>query len=203
MLAWRTAAHHTDRMHRQAQIGMDPWAADAPPSLRRCDHAECAEEGLYRAPKDRSRLNDYFWFCLAHVRDYNQRWDYFAGMDERQIEQHRRRDTVWERPTWPLGVGIPRAGRFDQTRLRDFFELFEEERRAEREAAAEARPKAETEALLVFELAAPVTLQTVKARYKELVKLHHPDRHGGDKLAEERLKVINQAYMTLKSSLAA
>ena len=37
-------------------------------------------------------------------------------------------------------------------------------------------------------------------RYKELVKRHHPDTHGGDKEAEERLKEINQAYSTLKAS---
>jgi curved DNA-binding protein CbpA len=33
-----------------------------------------------------------------------------------------------------------------------------------------------------------------------LVKLHHPDAHGGDKVAEEKLKIINQAYATLKAS---
>ncbi len=52
----------------------------------------------------------------------------------------------------------------------------------------------------MFELAPPVTLDGLKARYKALVKLHHPDAHGGDKAAEERLKVINQAYSTLKTS---
>jgi curved DNA-binding protein CbpA len=40
----------------------------------------------------------------------------------------------------------------------------------------------------------------LKARYKVLVKMHHPDAHGGDKAAEERLKIINQAYATLKAS---
>jgi curved DNA-binding protein CbpA len=36
-----------------------------------------------------------------------------------------------------------------------------------------------------------------------LVKLHHPDAHGGDKEAEEKLKIINQAYTTLKASYFA
>ena len=44
------------------------------------------------------------------------------------------------------------------------------------------------------------TPDQIKARYKELVKLHHPDAHGGDKEAEEKLKVINLAYATLKAS---
>ena len=39
----------------------------------------------------------------------------------------------------------------------------------------------------------------IKARYKALAKLHHPDANGGDKAAEERLKSINQAYTLLKS----
>ena len=191
-------------MHRQAFIGTDPWAKEAPPRLRRCDHPECDGEGLYRAPKDRDRLTDYYWFCLAHVRDYNQRWNYYEGMDEREIEFHLRRDTVWQRPTWPLGVGSFRAARFERARLRDFFSLFEEMwEKAERRPAESRRPSLPAEALAVFELSAPVTLEAVKSRYKELVKLHHPDRHGGDKVAEERLKVINQAYTTLKSSLAA
>ena len=55
-------------------------------------------------------------------------------------------------------------------------------------------------ALALFDLVPPLTLAGLKMRYKELVKLHHPDVHGGDKEAEERLKEINVAYSTLKAS---
>ena len=55
-------------------------------------------------------------------------------------------------------------------------------------------------ALAVFNLVPPLTLGGLKARYKELVKLNHPDVHGGDKAAEERLKIINLAFATLKAS---
>jgi DnaJ-domain-containing protein 1 len=57
----------------------------------------------------------------------------------------------------------------------------------------------EEKALIVFELEPPFTLIELKRRYKILVKLHHPDANGGDKMAEERLKVITQAYALLKS----
>ena len=56
------------------------------------------------------------------------------------------------------------------------------------------------QALAVFDLEPPLTVVRVKARYKALVKQHHPDAHGGDKAAEEKLKIINQAYATLKAS---
>ena len=47
-------------------------------------------------------------------------------------------------------------------------------------------------------LAAGFTLAELKRRYKKLAKEHHPDLHGGDKAAEERLKLINEAYTFLR-----
>jgi curved DNA-binding protein CbpA len=53
----------------------------------------------------------------------------------------------------------------------------------------------------LFDLSVPVSFDEVRARYKELVKLHHPDANGGDKAAEERLKLINEAYVILRTWL--
>ena len=68
-----------------------------------------------------------------------------------------------------------------------------------RTRAASARDQA----LAVFDIEPPLTVVRLKARYKVLVKLHHPDANGGDKAAEEKLKIINQAYATLKASYFA
>jgi DnaJ-class molecular chaperone len=43
-------------------------------------------------------------------------------------------------------------------------------------------------------------LNEIKARYKELVKRHHPDANGGDRSAEERLRKVIQAYDYLRKS---
>ena len=40
----------------------------------------------------------------------------------------------------------------------------------------------------------------IKARFKELVKLHHPDANGGDKRSEDTLREIIQAYNILKGA---
>ena len=40
----------------------------------------------------------------------------------------------------------------------------------------------------------------IKARFKELVKRHHPDANGGDKRSEDKLREIIQAYNYLKQA---
>jgi DnaJ-class molecular chaperone len=38
----------------------------------------------------------------------------------------------------------------------------------------------------------------IKARFKELVKRHHPDANGGDRASEDQLRAIIEAYNYLK-----
>ncbi len=185
---------HTAAMRRMSiESSFEPTRV---PPLRSCDHPGCAGQGDFRAPRSKAELNQFYWFCLDHVRAYNAAWNYYAGMSEAEIEAEIRSDTVWQRPTWPLGS---RLGARIHVRWEDYG-LLDPEEAAER-PRERARPRTpQEEALAVFALELPLTLSALKARYKELVKRHHPDSHGGDKAAEEKLKVINQAYSTLKSS---
>ena len=61
----------------------NPLAAldGAKPHQRVCETPGCRLQGEYRAPRARDKLDEYRWFCLEHVRDYNKKWDYFAGLD--------------------------------------------------------------------------------------------------------------------------
>jgi hypothetical protein len=178
---------------------------DARPAAgeRRCDFAGCGQFGEFRAPRARDKLTEYFWFCLDHVRAYNAAWDYYKGMNADEIEAARRADTVGWRPTWPLGTQRGRHDQVDPEQLRAAFSrLFDEDIFAGHQDAPSRTPRPitpEEEALAVMDLAVGVTQDEIKARYKELVKLHHPDANGGDKAAEERLKSINQAYTYLKT----
>lgn len=167
-------------------------------AVRPCDHPACAGEGEYRAPRDRDRLEDYYWFCLEHVRAYNAKWDFYKGMSSDEIEAEIRRSTTWQRPTWPLGAKT--SNRRFTFAINDPLGLFEDEQEEVRKART--RPLTPEElAMKVLGLEGPLTVQLLKARYKGLVKLHHPDANGGDKMAEEKFKEINQAYTTLLASL--
>ena len=181
----------------------NPLAAldGAKPHQRVCETPGCRLQGEYRAPRARDKLDEYRWFCLEHVRDYNKKWDYFAGLDSDEIEAHIRADTTWRRPVWPLGArrnGNPSAHIKDPFGLADDAGLGEKP--PPKYDGSEQLTPAERNALDVLELSWPLTRKDVKSRYKELVKLHHPDANGGAREAEEKLKEINVAYSTLRAS---
>jgi len=179
------------------------WEDETEPAVnpvRVCDHPGCAAAGEYRAPRSRASLRNFYWFCLDHVRAYNAGWNYYVGMSAAEVEREIRSDTVWQRPTWPMGG---RGKLRYSPHFRDFgmFGLDDDVPHERRHDAPHRRPLSQEEhALAIFNLEPPFTLVGLKARYKELVKLHHPDVHGGDKAAEERLKIVNLAYATLKAS---
>lgn len=185
---------------------------DPPAQPLSCQHPGCAAEGLYRAPRSRERLKEYLWFCLDHVRAYNGAWNYYAGMDREAIERATREAVIGERPTWPLGQ---RVGAWHQRRLQagwrgaDFIpehlrEALERRLGKNKRGKAEWREKSlspEAKALAELDLSPEASWEEVKRRYKTLAKKLHPDANGGDRAAEERLKVVNQAYGRLKAAL--
>ena len=67
-----------------------------------CDSSKCKEKGEFKAPKSRIRLNEYYFFCLKHIKEYNKSWDFYKGLTVDQMEKSMRNDTVWDRPSWPL-----------------------------------------------------------------------------------------------------
>ena len=189
---------------------MGPDGGRAKPRGRPCDVKGCKEEGQYRAPVARDKLDTYLWFCLDHVREYNKAWNYCAGRSDDEIESMIREDMVGWRPTWPLGQLGSRHAQMRFDRLRDEFGLFDDDgaapggkKNGKSRTGAGNKQSAVDEALDILDLAPPVTPEAVKAQYITLVKRHHPDANGGDKAAEERLKLINQAYETLKETLNA
>ena len=73
-------------------------------------------------------MNEYHLFCLKHVTEYNKSWDFYKGLSVDQIELSMRKDTVWDRPSWPL-KGKPNKV-MDQLNefLNNDFTLFEKDR---------------------------------------------------------------------------
>ena len=166
---------------------------------RVCDFAACEEAGDHRAPKSKTNLDQYYWFCLEHVAAYNRSWDYFTGMGQDEIEKFRDEAVTGHRPTWKLGERGYAA--WIEGRVRDHHGLFEDLDSQTKAGKPKLRPtRQRRQDLAQLDLDETATLQDIKMRYKQLVKRFHPDANGGAKQAEERFKSINEAYTNLKSS---
>ena len=184
----------------------------SPPELeiRCCDWPGCDGGGRHRAPKSPNQLSNYHWFCLGHARAYNKGWNYYAGMTDAEVEADVREDTVWRRPSWPLGGSRDGKGRFRFTpeEMMEHLGAFGPE--WAKDGGFQAPPGRNSKlgtkqawAVAVFGLSGPVIVDAVKGRYKELVKQHHPDTNGGDRAAEEKIKEINEAYQIIIDMLAS
>ena len=161
---------------------------------RRCAANDCAQEGLYPAPRSRSALRDYLWFCLDHVRAYNKSWNYYEGLNGAALEAEIRRATTWERPSWKFATG-----QLSQDTFEDPLGLFEFENRDAAKPGRRLSPE-ERAAWDTLQLAPVNDFDIVKKQYKRLVVQNHPDKNGGDAEAEERLKEINLAYSLIRKN---
>ena len=136
-----------------------------------CQWPNCNAPATHRAPKGRLRASEYWQFCLEHVREYNNSYNFFAGMSDDAVAKYQKEALTGHRPTWKMGSIGGKRTRSAQKGLRgqgwaadDPFSLFGE------------------------------------WGFKELVKRHHPDANGGDRGSEARLREIIQAYNYLKSA---
>ena len=179
-----------------------------------CQWKGCEKPGPHRAPKGRGHDGQFFHFCVDHVRQYNQSYNYFDGMNDTEVADFQKDAMTGHRPTWKMGAGVTggatregagneagrgRRGKGPQD-PHEFFAWREEKARARASEGRRAVRPLEKKSLEALGLPESATKVEVKARFKELVKLHHPDANGGDTRSEDKLREIIQAYNYLKTA---
>lgn len=161
---------------------------------RCCDHPGCTENGEFRAPKNR-KLKEYYWFCLKHVQEYNQKWNYYDGVEGADDEEKKRSHMRfrWFGSKIKYSFGDEFVDEYDAFRRYDYAAMnevyfTEEERRC----------------IKIMELNGEegLSVEIVKKQYKLLVKKYHPDVNQGDKNAEEKFKLLVNAYNLLLAKLS-
>jgi hypothetical protein len=185
--------------------GHDEAEAPAPSP---CEWQGCGCPGGYRAPKGRGREGQYYNLCLEHVREYNKSYNYFAGMGDDDIVAYQRSAATGHRPTWTMGVNREELDRGSHPNsawtaaFSDPFGIFGGGRTGHGATEPSRRPlkNVERRSFAVLDLEGDEEGAEIKARYKALVKQHHPDANGGDRSSEDRLRQIIQAYHYLKAA---
>ncbi len=172
-----------------------------------CQWDGCKESGTHRAPVGRMAEGQYFKFCFDHVRAYNKSFNYFSGLADGDIARFQKEALTGHRPTWSISSNGLVSSELDSSQQRsnrtDCCDRMRDPHNMFGTSAALRQRKAkplEAKALETLGLASMATGADIKARYKELVKLHHPDANGGDRGSEDRLREVLQAYRQLKQA---
>ncbi|EJF92052.1 J domain-containing protein [Bartonella melophagi] len=177
---------------------------------RQCQWEGCEKTGVHKAPAGRNREGQYFYFCLDHVRAYNKDFNYFSGLNDKDIANFQKDALTGHRPTWSVGSNSAskktsphyatiRSGTAAyQNRMRDPFSFFTK-RHSAGTTSRKLKPL-EAKAFDTLGLQANASAEDIKIKYKELVKKHHPDANGGNRSSEERFRDVLHAYNLLKKS---
>ena len=170
---------------------------------RPCDYPGCKEKGAYRAPKSPDLLDQYFWFCKDHIREYNLKWNFFQGTTDEEFQKFLDKNRVWERETKPFsrqgdGNAWARLG------VNDPMALLGEKatRNPGRTSSAATRklPPTERRAIEILDARDTMSKTEIRKVYKGLIKVLHPDMNGGDRSHEEQLQEVVWAWEQLKDS---
>lgn len=169
------------RSSRTDSWGFPRWGAygsgSAAVEVRMCDRHGCTNAGDRPAPKAPNRPERWY-FCQAHAAEYNQGWDYFAGLSAEEAaerEASEQAETKYRRAShWEWG------GAGDGTRSR-----------------------AELDALAVLGCDPDADMIVIKAAWRTAAKASHPDVAGTDKAAADRFRAVQAAWQVLSESDAA
>ena len=197
------------RIFDKIRIGKRSRTAEAPVrEPPRCDFPECSKPGPHRAPKGRASEGQYWNYCMDHVRQYNQSFNYFIGMADDAVLSYQKESLIGHRPTWKMGANTARlrtgkSAFTNPAEMQDPFGMFTGDPSAKKTAPEpEVQPRVGPLAQRAFDILSienTTKPDAIKARYKALVKQLHPDANGGDRSLEDRLREIINAYNTLKA----
>lgn len=172
-------------------------------SVRQCEHEGCNEAGKFRAPKAPDVLDDFYWFCKDHVKEYNLKWNFFNGKTEAEMNAQASKDKVWDRET--KDFRDPEARAWARLGIEDPHQVLGNNatRNPGRNAASGGSrrlPPTERRAIEVLEAKETWSKAEVRKAYKALIKILHPDMNGGDRSQEEQLQEVVWAWDQIKDS---
>ena len=169
----------------------------------RCAVPGCAEPGEYKAPLEPANFNgpgSWRLLCLDHVREHNSRYNFFHGMSPDEINAAQSPYGHWEPTIRAFAATSGATPAWSD--FADPLDAIAARFRHVREAASSRFSKPERRALSVLGLGEDCDRHALRSRYSQLVRRYHPDKNGGDRSHEARLREVIEAYQALKTAAA-
>ena len=165
-----------------------------------CDWKDCKEIGEYKAPKERDNSRNFRYLCLEHIKIFNKNWNYFADMNDEQIEYFIKSDITWHKPTKSFASSDNFFKILWNNALEDKINIFANTEY--KEFKKSKLSEKDRHALEVLGLKYEAKWADIQKKFKGLVKKYHPDKNQGSKKYEDILKKITLAYSQLKTTIS-
>lgn len=179
-------------------------APNTAPTGPKCQWDGCEKSGTHRAPVGRDAEGLYLLFCLEHVKEYNKGYNYATDLSNPDTARYQREATTGDRQTWGTVVNQPSETPMPSTaRSGSAKALNARKTAAQRLANGTESPVRKLKALeaRAFDtlgLLPNATPQEIKSRYKQRLKMHHPDANEGNRTSEDALRASIEAHRILK-----
>lgn len=174
-----------------------------------CEHSGCTKKGAFRAPKSNDNVDDFQWFCLQHVREYNQKWNFFQNHSAAEMDKQIKNDSLWERKTKPFNsksknTSHPEGRAWARLGFDDPYSVLGEMGTNRDESSQDTLVKKlsgnDRKAAEILGLTNEKSKSEIRKKYKALVKDLHPDRNSGRRDDEEELAKVVWAWEQIKIS---
>ena len=144
-------------------------------NVKLCDRHGCEEVGDCPAPKA-PNSRDRWYFCQRHAAEYNQRWDYFEGLDKAEKAARTKAEQA-ENAGYAEAQHYGWGGSGDGSRTQD-----------------------EMRALDALGLESDADFPAIKKAWREKAKTVHPDVKPNDAEAAQEFQKLQVAYEVLKAA---
>ena len=162
-----------------------------------CDYKNCKNIGKHKAPIEKDNSKKFRWLCLNHIKEFNQRWDYFKGMSNHEIYNFMKSDMTWHKPTQSFNSPDNFFNILWKNTLNEGENILNRKHGEKIKTIINFSNK-DREAFKIIGLEVGVKWDIIQNQFKKLVKKYHPDMNAGNKKFEEKLKIITLAYTQLK-----
>ena len=162
-----------------------------------CDWNNCFEEGSYKAPIEKDNSKKYRMLCLNHIKEFNKNWNYFEGMDDKQINEFIKSDMTWHKSTQSFSSSDNFFKVLWNNALREDLNKYKINGQFD---PTNKFNHNDVKAFGILGLSIGIKWKNIKEKFKKLVKKYHPDMNAGNKKYEDKLKVITLAYTQLKNT---
>ncbi len=157
------------------------------------------EIGEFKAPIEKDNSKNYRLLCLNHIKEFNKNWNYFAGINDKQIYEFLKSDMTWHKPTQSFSSSDNFFKVLWSNTLKDEMDKFKFNNDFNNMNKFKFN-NSDIKAFDILGTAVGIKWEKIQEKFKKLVKKFHPDMNAGNKKFEEKLKVITLAYTQLKNT---